>query len=292
MKILNYGSMNIDNVYQVDHMIQPGETQMAQNKSLFAGGKGLNQSIAIAKAGGAVYHAGVVGDDGKLLMDTLQRGGVDTRYIKHNAGPSGHTVIQVDKNGQNSIIVFAGENMRVLEEDIARVLEGFEKGDILILQNELDNSPTIMRMASERGMTIVFNPSPINEGLYTYPLECVNWFLMNEIEGKALTDETEPEKILAGMKAKYPNANVVLTLGSDGAYCMQGDQILFQPSFKVKAVDTTAAGDTFTGYFITGISNGEDIASVMKRAAKASSITVSRQGAADSIPLADEVALD
>lgn len=289
MKILNYGSMNIDNVYQVDHMIHPGETQMAISKSIFAGGKGLNQSIAIAKAGGAVYHAGVVGDDGAILMDTLKRSGVDTRYIKQASGPSGHTVIQVDKNGQNSIIVFAGENMRVLESDIAHVLSGFEKGDILILQNELDNSPTIMRMASERGMTIVFNPSPINENLYAYPLECVDWFLMNEIEGKELTQETDPEKILSGMKTRYPKANVVLTLGSDGAYCMKGETIIYQPAFNVKAVDTTAAGDTFTGYFITGISNHEELAAVMKRAAKASSITVSRQGAADSIPLADEV---
>lgn len=122
MKILNYGSMNIDNVYQVEHMIHPGETQMAIAKNVFAGGKGLNQSIAIAKAGGTVYHAGVVGEDGAILMDTLAKHGVDTRYVKRAAGPSGHTVIQVDSSGQNSIIVFAGENMRVLDEDIERVL--------------------------------------------------------------------------------------------------------------------------------------------------------------------------
>lgn len=289
MKILNYGSMNIDNVYQMDHMIQPGETQMAIAKNVFAGGKGLNQSIAIAKAGGAVYHAGVVGEDGAILMETLQRGKVDTRYIKHMAGPSGHTVIQVDQNGQNSIIVFAGENMRVLEEDIQRVLSGFEKGDLLILQNELDNSPAIMRMASERGMTIVFNPSPVNDGLMKYPLECVDWFLLNEIEGKALTQETEPEKILAALRERYPKANVVLTLGSDGAFCVRGDEKVYQPIFPVKAVDTTAAGDTFTGYFVTGISRGEELALVMKRAAKASSIAVSRPGAADSIPEAAEI---
>ena len=96
MKILNYGSMNIDNVYQVEHMIHPGETQMAIAKNVFAGGKGLNQSIAIAKAGGTVYHAGVVGEDGAILMDTLAKHGVDTRHVKHAAGPSGHTVIQVD----------------------------------------------------------------------------------------------------------------------------------------------------------------------------------------------------
>ena len=191
MKILNYGSMNIDNVYQVEHMIHPGETQMAIAKNVFAGGKGLNQSIAIAKAGGTVYHAGVVGEDGAILMDTLAKHGVDTRYVKHAAGPSGHTVIQVDSSGQNSIIVFAGENMRVLDEDIERVLSEFNKGDLLILQNELDHSPAIMRMASERGMTIIFNPSPVNSTLNSYPLACVDWFLLNEIEGKALTQETE-----------------------------------------------------------------------------------------------------
>lgn len=289
MKILNYGSMNIDNVYQMDHMIQPGETQMARAKNVFAGGKGLNQSIAIAKAGGAVYHAGVAGEDGGILMDTLERGKVDTRYIKHMPGPSGHTVIQVDQNGQNSIIVFAGENMRVLEEDIQQVLSGFEKGDLLILQNELDNSPLIMRMASQRGMTIVFNPSPVNDGLMSYPLECVDWFLLNEIEGKALTGETDPEKILAVLAQRYPKAGVVLTLGGDGAYCMSGHETVFQPAFPVKPVDTTAAGDTFTGYFVTGISRGEDLALVMKRAAKAASIAVSRPGAADSIPYASEV---
>ena len=213
MKILNYGSMNIDNVYQVEHMIHPGETQMAIAKNVFAGGKGLNQSIAIAKAGGTVYHAGVVGEDGAILMDTLAKHGVDTRYVKHAAGPSGHTVIQVDSSGQNSIIVFAGENMRVLDEDIERVLSEFNKGDLLILQNELDHSPAIMRMASERGMTIIFNPSPVNSTLNSYPLACVDWFLLNEIEGKALTQETEPKRILAVLKALYPNAGIVLTLG-------------------------------------------------------------------------------
>lgn len=289
MKILNFGSMNIDNVYQMNHMIQPGETQMALAKNVFAGGKGLNQSIAIAKAGGTVYHAGVVGEDGAVLMDMLAKWDVDTRYVKRAAGPSGHTVIQVDRSGQNSIIVFAGENMRVLEEDIAWVLSGFEKGDLLILQNELDNSPTIMRMAFERGMTIVFNPSPVNDGLGSYPLSCVNWFLLNEIEGKALTQESEPRRILAALKALYPKAGVVLTLGGDGAYCMAGDETIFQPAFPVEPVDTTAAGDTFTGYFVAGISRGEDLPTVMKRAAKAAAIAVSRPGAADSVPCYTEV---
>ena len=142
---------------------------------------------------------------------------------------------------------------------------------------------------SERGMTIIFNPSPVNSTLNSYPLACVDWFLLNEIEGKALTQETEPKRILAVLKALYPNAGIVLTLGEDGAYCMRGDEILYQPAFPVQPVDTTAAGDTFTGYFVTGLSHDEDLSKVMERAAKAAAIAVSRAGAAESIPYANEV---
>jgi len=159
----------------------------------------------------------------------------------------------------------------------------------LILQNELYNSPLMMKKAAEKGLCVIFNPSPINGLLLTYPLECVSWFVLNEIEGQALTGETEPEKILDAFRVKYPAASVVLTLGEKGAYCMQGDQVIFQPAFKVQAVDTTAAGDTFTGYFVAGLAEGRSIEERMQRAAKASSIAVSRMGAADSIPMAEEL---
>lgn len=289
MKIVNYGSMNIDNVYSVEHMARPGETILATGRGVFCGGKGLNQSIAIAKAGGKVYHAGILGEDGGMLLDALHAAGVDTACVRQAAGPSSHTVIQVDANGQNSIIVFGGENMRPTEEDIDRVLEGFEPGDAVIMQNELYNSPLMMRKAAARGLCVIFNPSPVNDALADYPLESVSWFLLNEIEGEALTGETEPQAILARMKEKYPAASVVLTLGSEGAYCLHEGQILYQPAFRVKAVDTTAAGDTFTGYFVSGLAQGMSMERIMKRAARAASIAVGRMGAADSIPLAAEV---
>lgn len=289
MKILNYGSMNIDNVYTVEHIVTPGETILAQQRNVYCGGKGLNQSIALAKAGGEVYHVGVLGDDGEMLLNALSSHGVNSDYIKRAAGPSSHTVIQVNEQGQNCIIVFAGENMRIEEAEISTVLTGFDTGDILILQNELYNSPLMMKLAKAKGMHVVFNPSPINDEINKYPLEDVDWFLLNEVEGCALTGETEPTKILYGMRERFPNASVVLTLGSDGAYCMHGDQTIFQPAFRVKAVDTTAAGDTFTGYFVTGFARGDDLATVLKRAARASSIAVGRKGAADSIPYAKEV---
>ena len=289
MKILNYGSMNIDNVYSVDHAVLAGETILAGEKKVFCGGKGLNQSIALSRAGAEVYMAGIVGKDGGMLLDALEKNHVDTSLVRHVDGPSGHTVIQVDKNGQNSIIVISGSNLRTTEADLDQMLEKFGPGDALILQNELYNSPLMMRKAAEKGLCVIFNPSPINDELFSYPLDQVSWFVLNEIEGTALSGETEPGRILDALKAKYPSASVVLTLGSDGAWCMEGDERVFQPVFKVKAVDTTAAGDTFMGYFVAGLAQGMPVKQRLERAARASSIAVSRPGAADSIPLAEEV---
>ena len=289
MKIVNYGSINLDHVYQVDHIVQPGETLLAQTQNLFCGGKGLNQSIALAKAGAEVYHAGVVGEDGEMLLDALRAARVDIRHVRRAAGASAHTVIQVDRNGQNSIIVFSGENMHPSEADIDRILDDFGPEDAVLMQNELYNTPLMMRKAAEKGMTLIFNPSPVNQEMLSYPLETVSWFLLNEIEGEALTGETIPEKILDMLESKYPNSSVVLTLGKSGAWAIDRGQRFFQPAFNVMAVDTTAAGDTFTGFFLAAVGNGMPIPAALRRAAFASSIAVSRKGAADSIPTADEV---
>ena len=289
MKIVNYGSINLDHVYQVDHILQPGETLLAQEQSLFCGGKGLNQSIALAKAGAEVFHAGVVGEDGEILLNALRAANVDIRHIRRAEGASAHTVIQVDRNGQNCIIVFSGENMHPSEADIDRILEDFGPEDAVLMQNELYNTPLMMRKAAEKGMTIIFNPSPISREMLSYPLEFVSWFLLNEIEGEALTGETDPEKILDGLSSRFPRSSVVLTLGKNGAWAMDREKRFFQPAFEVKAVDTTAAGDTFTGFFLAGISSGMSIPAALRRAAFASSIAVNRKGAADSIPTAEEV---
>ena len=289
MKIVNYGSINLDHVYRVDHIVQPGETLLARDMNLFCGGKGLNQSIALAKAGADVCHAGVIGEDGDTLLEALRAAGVDVRHVRRAAGASAHTVIQVDQSGQNCIIVFSGENMHPSEEDIDRVLADFGPEDAVLMQNELFNTPLMMRKAAEKGLKIIFNPSPVNREMLSYPLENVSWFLLNEIEGEALTGETVPEKILDALETRYPRAGVVLTLGKNGAWAMDGGQRYFQPAFEVTAVDTTAAGDTFTGFFLAGISGGQAIPAALRRAAFASSIAVSRKGAADSIPTAEEV---
>ena len=291
MKIVNYGSINLDHVYQVDHIVQPGETLLAADQNLFCGGKGLNQSIALAKAGAEIFHAGVVGEDGDILLDALRAAKVDITHIRRAPGASAHTVIQVDRNGQNCIIVFSGENMRPSEADIDRVLADFAPGDAVLMQNELFNTPLMMRKAAEKGLAIIFNPSPVSREMLSYPLETVSWFLLNEIEGEALTGETDPGRILDVLAKKFPNGSVVLTLGANGAWAMDRGQRFFQPAFEVQAVDTTAAGDTFTGFFLAGICGGMPIPVALRRAAFASSIAVSRKGAADSIPTAEEVSL-
>ena len=137
MKVLNFGSLNLDYVYQVDHIIIPGETQATKSRNTFCGGKGLNQSIALAKAGIPVYHAGQIGEEGDILLETCKANGVNTEFIKKVPGPSGHTVIQVDKNGQNSILLFGGSNRSITREFVDEVFANFEKDDILLLQNEV-----------------------------------------------------------------------------------------------------------------------------------------------------------
>ena len=180
MKILNYGSINLDHVYSVPHFVSPGETMLALENRLFCGGKGLNQSLAVAKAGGAVYHAGIVGEDGGILLEALQKEGVDISLIRKASGPSSHTVSQVAPDGQNSIIVFSGENMRLSEQDMDGILAGFGAGDLIMLQNELYGSPVIAEKAAAKGMAVVLNPSPADDSIRKYPLEKVSCFILHQ----------------------------------------------------------------------------------------------------------------
>lgn len=289
MKILNFGSLNLDYVYQVEHILIPGETLSSSDRTIFCGGKGLNQSIALAKAGIAVYHAGMVGEGGEILLETCRENGVDTRFVRKIDGPCGHTVIQVDKDAQNCILLFGGANRSITREFVDEVLAFFEKGDVILLQNEINELGYIIDKASEKGMMIILNPSPYDNALDRCNLSKVSLFLVNEIEGYQITGEKEPEAILAKVRSIYPKAKIVLTLGSEGSVYQDENQIYRQGIYKVKAIDTTAAGDTFTGYFIASILENMSVEEGLKLAAKASAIAVSRPGATASIPLREEV---
>lgn len=296
MKVLNFGSLNLDYVYQVDHMVAPGETLSSLEMNTFSGGKGLNQSIALAKAGARVFHAGCIGEDGGMLRYVLNEAGVNTDYVKTLPGKTGHAIIQVDKSGQNCILLYGGANRSLTREYIDEVLANFDCGDILLLQNEINLLDYIIEKAYEKGMMIILNPSPYDENLRACDLSKVSLFLLNEVEGAQVIgmegnaeERAETDKILAALKTLYPTAKVVLTLGSQGSI-YQDEQVQHrQKIYKVEAVDTTAAGDTFTGYFIVSILEGMDAAAGLDLAAKASAIAVTRQGAAPSIPYREEV---
>ena len=289
MKVLNIGSMNIDYVYNVDHIIQPGEREATGGMNVFLGGKGINQSIAVAKAGAEVYHGGMIGEDGQAFLDACDEYGVNSENILKIEGKTGHTIIQIDKNAQNCILLFGGANQMLTEDFVDGVLDKFEAGDILLLQNEVNQMPYIVNKAYAKGMVIALNPSPFNEKLDEVDMTKISIFLLNEVEGGQITGLTEPEEIMNKMREMFPHAKIVLTLGKDGAMYCDGSQIYFQPVFKVDAVDTTAAGDTFTGYFLAGIIEGMEPAEILKMSAKASSIAVTRAGAVPSIPYRKEV---
>lgn len=289
MKVLNIGSMNLDYVYNVDHIVQPGETQATYGMNVFLGGKGINQSIACAKAGADVYQAGMIGEDGKVFLDACKEYGVNGDFIRTIDEKTGHAIIQIDKNAQNCIILYGGANVKLTESYIDEVIAGFEAGDILLLQNEVNNLPYIVDKAYEKGMQIALNPSPFNDAILAVDLAKISLFLMNEVEGEQITGKKDPEEIVSVVQEKYPNAKVVLTLGKDGAMYAEGDQRYFQPIFPVEAVDTTAAGDTFTGYFLAGMMEGMPVQDILCMSAKASSIAVTRQGAVPSIPYRKEV---
>lgn len=289
MKILNFGSCNIDLVYTLDHIVAPGETETGLSMNVFPGGKGLNQSIALARAGVGVAHAGCIGSDGDMLLQLMRDSGVDISHLKQVPQKNGHAVIQVGKDGENSIFIYAGTNAMITEELIDGTLSHFGEGDFLLLQNEINNVDIIVRKAGEKGMKIVLNPSPYNEKIKEIDLSLISYLILNEIEAKMLTGCSDIESCLEDLSKKYPDMTVVLTLGKRGSMVRAKNTEIFQSAFRVHAVDTTAAGDTFTGYFIASIVRGASYAEALKIASAASAISVTKNGAAPSIPLEEEV---
>lgn len=289
MKFLVMGSLNYDYVYEMDHIAAPKETAASSNMETVCGGKGLNQSIALAKAGAEVWHGGIVGEDGGLLKETAAGYGVHIEHIKSVSGRSGHAIIQVDRKGQNAIVLYGGSNRKFTADYILRTLDFFEKGDCLVLQNEINHTDEIIREGYARGMNIVLNPSPFEPEILNWELSKVSTFFLNEVEGEQMTGKRDEKEMLAVLKARYPAAEFVLTLGEKGAVYAAGAEEIFQPAVPVCAVDTTAAGDTFTGYFLAARAKGFPAGQCLEIAARAASIAVGRKGAAPSIPVWEEV---
>ena len=289
MKIVNIGSLNIDDVYQVDHFVLPGETISSRGYRLFCGGKGLNQSIALANAGAAVFHAGRIGSDGGVLKERLEKALVDTSLIIEGDVPTGRAIIQVTPQGENAIILSGGANRALIPGDIPRFLAPFITGDMLVLQNEVSCLKEIIDAGAARGLTIALNPSPMDESIHRLPLDKVGIFLVNEIEGEGLTGKKDPAAILDEMTRRFPGARIFLTLGERGVLYGRDDERMSRQALKVTPVDTTAAGDTFTGFLLAALAEGRPVEEAMDRAVRAAALAVTRPGAADSIPTEDEI---
>jgi len=309
MKILVYGSLNIDQIFSVDHIVQPGETTSSYSLEKSAGGKGANQAAALAKAGMEVYLAGKIGEDGRFLLDLLNSYGVNTSKVAVYSGATGQAIIQLDRNKQNSILLYAGGNGEIREDEIGSVLEPFGKGDVILLQNEIPYVGAIMKKAKQREMKIFFNPSPYDEKISKLPLDLVDLFFVNEIEAAALASalaaanaeesgkaaEVFPDGngvslsvILDRIIQKFPGAEIILTAGRNGAYYGFGTTREKGDIIELPVADTTGAGDTFTGYYIAA-REMYAVPEALALACKAASIAVSRKGAMGSIPFRSEV---
>ena len=295
MKILSFGSLNIDYVYSVPHFVKKGETLSAKELNVYTGGKGLNQSIALARAGVETYQAGAIGTDGMFLLEQLKEAGVKTDLVKIlDDVRTGNAIIQNDDEGDNCIVLFGGANQAITKEQVDEVFKDFTNEDYLLIQNEINELSYIVEKAKEEGMKIILNPSPMNEKIMKLPLDQIDYFILNEIEAMQILEMDKPEEIdgkyiASLLHERFKDATIVLTLGSEGSVCISDDEYVEQSIYKVKAIDTTAAGDTYTGYFIAGILNGKTIKESMDIASKASAIAVTRQGAAPSIPVLEEV---
>lgn len=289
MKVCCFGSLNIDRVYALDHIVRPGETISSTDYAVHAGGKGLNQAVALSRTGLDTCHAGKIGPEGLFLRDILDRAGVDTsRVIVDEHSVTGHAIIQVETSGQNSILLFGGANQSITADERRVVWESLPAGSLVLFQNELNDTDILIREAHEYGFKVAFNAAPMNEAAKACPYEYVDFLFVNETEAEALTGETTAPRQLEKLAALCPGI-VVLTLGSDGARVACNGETWSHGIFPVRAVDTTAAGDTYTGFFLAAYLDSGSIPEAMALAARASALTVTRPGAAESIPTLDEV---
>lgn len=288
MKILNFGSLNIDYIYKVDHFVKKGETVSSKDLQVSYGGKGLNQSIALSKAGAQVFHAGMLGNDGIVLRTLLEKAGVDTRFVSvTNTARTGNAIIQNDSSGDNCILLYGGSNQEIKPEFIDEVLYYFSADDWLVVQNEISSMPYLIQKAHDAGLRIIWNPSPISDSLNNISFSYIDCFIVNEIEATAIAQTQvclSRKQLAERLKDLYPEKEIILTLGESGSVCISNNSYTWQPAFHVNTVDTTAAGDTFAGYYLASRFHNKTIKESLLYASAASALAVTKEGAAVSIP--------
>ncbi|WP_037314683.1 ribokinase [Ruegeria halocynthiae] len=284
MTIWNLGSINADMIYDVPHLPGPGETLSANRLDRYLGGKGANMSVAAARAGARTAHIGAIGPDGRWARDRLTEYGVDTRYIAEVDIPTGHAIIAVDAQGENNIILFPGSNQAISSDQLGQALSSASQGDLLVMQNETNLQVEAARMGHELGLQVCYAAAPFQAEAVQAVLPYLDFLILNEIEAEQLRKASGQD--LWDLDVQH----VIVTLGSKGArYYLRGSDVSEFPAHKVQAVDTTGAGDTFTGYVLAGMDRGMPMAQAISQANRAAALMVTRHGTADVIPDLKEV---
>jgi ribokinase len=289
MAIINFGSINIDHVYQVDHFVRPGETLDSLSYRQLLGGKGANQSFALAAAGADVRHVGRINEADVAFKQTFIKAGIDCRHLQCVDSPSGHAIIQVNTNGENAIVIFGGANKEITQQDVIKALSDTKPNDWVLMQNETSALKDVLEQARLHHLKVAFNPAPMTDSVMDLPFECIDLLIVNEVEAAQITGESELDNIIEYFKTHWAHAEVIVTLGKAGVIMLRKDALIKVDAFVVDAVDTTAAGDTFIGYFLSVYSQHADAKQALIRGCAASAIAVTRPGAVQSIPSKNEV---
>ena len=278
--IFNLGSINADYFYDLPHLPGPGETLVATRMASGLGGKGANQSVAAALAGGDVRHIGCVGPDGSWAVDRLRDFGVDVRHVRVSDTPTAHAIVMVDEAGENQIVIYPGANQEQDERSIAEALEGAGSDDWLMLQNETSHQVDAVRLAREKGLSVAYSAAPFDVQAIESVLPFVTLVIMNEVEAQQYADETG--RVIKDLPVSY----VLITKGKDGAtwHDLDAGKVLEVSAFQVDPVDTTGAGDTFAGYAVAGLAQGLPADIALKQASAAAALSTTKKGTADAIP--------
>lgn len=278
MTIWNLGGINVDNVYGVPHIPAPGETLDAKSREVFLGGKGANMSVAAARAGAHVCHIGAIGSDGRWTVDRLMEYGVDTRGIVEVAGETAHAILMVAADGENAIMVYAGANREIPNDLVKQSLTKAKTGDWFVTQNEVNLQVEGAKLAREMGLKVAYAAAPFDAQITAELIPFLDFLILNEVEADQLRQATGQAPDDLGV------ADVIITLGSKGATWFGSDGRVDVPAYEVRPIDTTGAGDTFTGYTLACLDRGQPMLQALQTASKAAAIMVTRYGTADIIP--------
>jgi ribokinase len=291
------GSSNMDVVLTVERFTLPGETQRAQKLEFFPGGKGSNQAVSIAKLSkknSNVYFLTCIGNDsyGRALKDQYDKLNIKGYVVVDDN--NGLAFIEVTKKGENRIVIYPGANRNLTKEIIKKHEEKLLEADYILLQNEIPFESTLYsaRIFSENGKIVIFDPAPVS-GIEKEIFQFVDFLTPNEEEIKLLTEKFFGEFVSyedSYFKLKSLGVKkLIVKLGSKGVIYFEGDKRIEIPSFKVKAVDTTAAGDVFNGAFVVALHENLDIKKSLEFASVAAALSVTKKGAQNSIPSRKEV---